>query len=100
LFTFGLSFSIRAVSLLTFKEGSSSGGPPDLHRPHPKSIALNRIVNSLPRPAKAKEKPAAADQQGHRRTKSPAFPPGESQVYIQFNAGNQNEKRSGRLCSL
>jgi hypothetical protein len=50
------------LSLWTFKEGLNSGGLPDFpgrfHRPHPKSIGLKGSVNSSPRPAKAKEKPA------------------------------------------
>jgi hypothetical protein len=53
------------VSLLSFKEGSSSGGPPDFsrrwHRARPKSIGLKGSLNSLPRPAKAIEKSAWAN---------------------------------------
>src|SRR5258705_4874441 len=44
------------TSLWTLKEGASSGGPPDF-RARSKSIGKSS-VNSLPHPAKAKEKPA------------------------------------------
>src|SRR6266481_3627227 len=44
------------TSLWTLKEGASNGGPPDF-RARSKSIGKSS-VNSLPHPAKAKEKPA------------------------------------------
>jgi hypothetical protein len=41
---------------LTLKEGSSGGGPPDFSRTN--SSGLKDSINSLPRPAQSKEKPA------------------------------------------
>jgi hypothetical protein len=46
----------------TLNEGSSGGGPPDfpdLRRPRLTSISLRSGVNPSPRPARAKEDPAA-----------------------------------------
>jgi hypothetical protein len=56
--------SIWAISRLTFKEGSNSGGPRDssdrIRRPRPKGIRLKVRTNSLLHPPNSKEKPAGS----------------------------------------